>query len=153
MERRLCLAALLRALPLMLRRPPSRSESRRREDTIWPPHRPALTNISTRSDHADCSMFFPLSPLRQPPQALSSNPMHVAPFFLSVFLVPPRPSCVDSFVRVLLVHPPNRTSPELSPSFVALVKSSLAPFYFPSLVLFPCLAAVLACVQCVCLYL
>lgn len=86
MERRLCSAVLLRALPLMLRRP--RSRSRRREDTIWPPHRSALTNTSTRSDYADCSMFFPLSSLRQLPQALSSNPMHVAPFFLSVFLGP-----------------------------------------------------------------
>ena len=56
-----------------------------------------------------------------------------------------------SILFVLLAIPQSRTSQySLSPSFVALVKSSLAPFYFPSLVLSPCLAAVPACVLCVC---
>src|SRR6267154_854773 len=79
-------------------------------------------------------MFFPLSPLRQHPQALSSsNPIHVAPFFLSVFLGPPdlRVS-IFLFVSYSFI-PQSRTSPELSPSFVALVKSSLARLYFLSL--------------------
>jgi hypothetical protein len=54
-------------------------------------------------------VFFPLSPLRQPPQALS--PMHVAPFFLSVFLGPLDLRVSILFVRVLLVHTPKSYIP------------------------------------------
>lgn len=72
-------------------------------------------------------------------------------FSFRYFGVSPPDLCVSILVFVSYSSiPQSPTSPELSPSFVALVKSSLAPFFFPSLVLSPCLAAVPACVLCVC---
>ncbi len=64
-----------------------------------------------------------------------------------------RPLCVDSFVRVLLVHPPKSSIPNLSPSFVALVKSSLAPLLL-SLALSSRGGAGLraVCLFCLCIY-
>lgn len=58
------------------------------------------------------------------PQALSSpNSMHVAPFFLLVYLDHRRPSCVDSFLSYSFTPPNVVHPPILSLSFVALVKS------------------------------
>ena len=75
-------------------------------------------------------------------------------FFLSVFLGPPPDLRVSILSCLICSSPPqsrNRTSPILSPSFVALVKSLAGIGLLPlSLLLFPCLAAVPACVLCVC---
>jgi hypothetical protein len=98
-------------------------------------------------------MFFPLSPFRarQPQTLSSSKSIHVAPFLLPVFFgLPALHVSVESFVRVCS-SPQSRTSQKLSPSFVALVKSSLAPLLpLFSLALSSRLAAVPACVLCVC---
>ena len=114
MERRLCSAVLLRALPLMLRRPPSRSQKR---NTIWPPHRLALTNLSTRSDHMIGRLlyvFFPLSPFRarQLPSSSFIAQLYACGTIFPFGIFGPPPTFVCRFFLVLLVHPPQRrTSP------------------------------------------
>src|SRR5258708_4204589 len=98
-------------------------------------------------------MFFPLSPFRaRHPQTLSSLSLSMWHHFYFQFFfgLPALRVSVESFVRVCR-SPQSRTSQKLSPSFVALVKSSLAPLLpLFSLALSSRLAAVPACVLCVC---
>jgi hypothetical protein len=154
MERRLCSAVLLRALPLMLRRPPSRSQKR---NTIWPPHRLALTNLSTRSDHMIGRLlyvFFPLSPLRarQLPSSSFITQLHACGTIFPFGIFGTTADLRVSILSCLTRSPPKAVHPPiLSLSFVALVKSSVGTLLLPrSLLFFPCLAAVPACVLCFC---
>ena len=100
--------------------------------------------------------FFPLSPLcARQPLKLFHRPIYACGTILPSVFLGPRRLFVCQFFLVLLVHPPNqsRTFPILSPSFVALVKSLLAPFYFPTLLCStPLSRGGAACVRALCLF-